>query len=98
MNITGMQARMARALLCASLSSVAKEVGVSHTTIRNFELEKYDKVSCKVAIDLEGYYTKCRIYFGPKDGVCFKSNIFEESHLLSTILLEKLAQSEEVDG
>ena len=83
------QARMCRAALRMSTHEVSKEIGISHSSVANYE-KGSDKVGLRVERRLEGYYRARGAFFGPASSVSWDQDVFGQDRCLSSALFQLL--------
>lgn len=89
--MTPTQCKMARvALGYRSPRALAERMGtLSHTVINSFERGTGSEYP-RAERELEAFFAKNRVFFGPGDGVCLNQNVFDQQRFIEGALWELL--------
>ena len=88
--LTPCQLRMARAALHVSLRTLGASLGLSGMALSRYENGDCSAISVATALDIEAFFVAQGIFFGPKDGVCVGTNIFQSERWLGLACYQML--------
>lgn len=88
--ISPCQLRMARAALHVPLRTLAASLGLSAMALSRYEHGDCAVISVATVLDIEAFFVAEGIFFGPKNGVCVGTNVFQSERWLGLACYQML--------